>query len=130
MDFVYINDLTGEMLAVRKPDDMATLPFLQTLVDGYIECVSLDRTTDLWLNEEGLFRDDFRVNRIATTFRGAGYQTPLVGPAVLATSNSRGETLGAPQLYLSTAKLDENGKPFSPDKIVAMRNAQAKQVTL
>jgi hypothetical protein len=68
---------------------------LQTAVEGLIEHVRADRDylgfdADIWVNEEGIYRDDFEMNVLASVMTG---QT-IVGPAVVALTNSDGETLG------------------------------------
>jgi hypothetical protein len=86
-------------------------PFsLQILVDGLIECVrSREFDCDVWVNEEGLFREDFYVNAAASTIAN---QT-LVGPAVLTNVDSEGRTTGITQAQLLTLRsqglpLDDN----------------------
>lgn len=129
MNFIYMNDLSGEMFAVTKPDDMTTLTFLQTLVDGFVECVGIQGGLDIWVNEDGLFRDDFRTNRKATIMRGAGYAVPLVGPAVLATHDKEGRTFGVPQdYYFYSEALLNDGRPFTLEEVIEIRNKMAKVV--
>jgi hypothetical protein len=88
--FVYIHQSsTGYGFLVNAEDD--TLATLQALVDGLIECVySKEYECDVWVNEEGLFREDFEVNMVA----GRITNRVLVGPAVLANSDSEGATTG------------------------------------
>ena len=92
MEFLLIRD-NGMAYLVESDDN--TLSTLQTLVDGLIECVNADKRSlgfeaDVWVNEEGLFRQDFAINLVASFITGR----QLVGPVVLARSNSNGATLG------------------------------------
>jgi hypothetical protein len=88
--FVYIPQTgTGYGFLVNAEDD--TLATLQALVDGLIECAySKDYECDVWVNEEGLFRQDFQVNMIASRIT----DSVLVGPAVLTNSDNEGATTG------------------------------------
>ena len=70
---------------------------LQKFVDGLFDIVvarhytsGLPFDVDVWVNDEGLYREDFHQNVAATLLTGAG----LVGPAVLAMSTPDGETVG------------------------------------
>ena len=98
MEAIYISDTPlhlddGSVETVFLVSDdtvMPTLKFLQTLVDGLIECVSLTPDLDMWVNEEGLFRDDFEINRRASIMAGHGYV--IKGPAVI-TGQRNGETI-------------------------------------
>ena len=85
----------SEAYLVYGTDD--TLTTLQTLVDGLIECVEIsgetfgfpNETFDVWVNEEGLFRNDFTLNEFASLI----CCRPIVGPVVIARSKN-GKTLG------------------------------------
>lgn len=92
--YLVIND-NGDAFRVAPTND--TYNDLSTLVDGYIERVSLPDGVDAWLNEEGLLRNpqDFAYNLLATIAvrrwtGNTGYN--LVGPCVFATSDDEGET--------------------------------------
>jgi hypothetical protein len=92
----------GPTRVVAVPtDDTGTLGILQREVDGYVECLAIgDATTseagvDMWLNEEGKFRDDFHQNDRAMllAFNHFGpLGDVIVGPVVLGRTNSEGET--------------------------------------
>lgn len=91
-EFILIED-TGDAFLIESGED--TLSTLQTLVDGYVECVSADRKVlgfdaDVWVNEEGLYRQDFSINLPASYITGR----QLVGPVVIARSSKDGKTLG------------------------------------
>lgn len=91
-EFLLIRD-NGDAFLIEGGDN--TLNTLQTLVEGWVECVNADKRSlgfeaDVWVNEEGLFRQDFAINLVASFLTGR----QLVGPAVLARSNSNGETIG------------------------------------
>jgi len=73
----------------------STLDTLQTLVDGYVECVTANKRAlgfdaDVWVNEEGLYRQDFGINFLAQYITGR----QIVGPAVIARVSKTGKTLG------------------------------------
>lgn len=72
-------------LAYLVESDDNTLKTLQTLVDGWVERVTTNKRVvgfdaDVWVNEEGLFRDDFGINLVASHITGQ----QIVGPAVVA----------------------------------------------
>lgn len=63
---------------------------LQEAVDGYIEAVVLGQDLVMWVNEEGLLRDNLEVNPIAFGF----YPTPIMGNIVFTGgTDEQGETL-------------------------------------
>lgn len=91
-EFVLIRD-NGMAYLVESDDN--TLSTLQALVDGLVEYVRAERDSlgfeaDIWVNEEGLFRQDFSINLVASFITGR----QIVGPAVLARSSKDGKTLG------------------------------------
>ena len=64
---------------------------LQTAVDGWIEAVDINDTLTMWVNEEGLLRNDLALNLIGKTF----YSSPIMGTIVFTGgTNSKGDTLG------------------------------------
>jgi len=82
-------------MAYLVESDESTLSTLQTLVEGYIECVTATKSVlgfdaDVWVNEEGLYRQDFEINLVASYMTGR----QIVGPAVIAKSSTSGSTLG------------------------------------
>ena len=73
------------------------LKYLQNLVDGYLEHYVIDDDLDrihidMWINEEGKFREDFKPT-IALTHEGKLYDV-IMGPCVFSKYNDEGETLG------------------------------------
>jgi len=69
--------------------ELNELKQLQEAVDGYIEAVSFTGFT-MWVNEEGLFRNDLKPNAVAYGF----YPTPIMGNIVFTGStDDEGETL-------------------------------------
>jgi hypothetical protein len=87
MQLIYISQ-DGDVVPVGF-DNRKTLNVLQTLVDGSVDCVEIGVGFDLWVNDEGLFRNDFQTNLIASVL----VNRRIVGPAVIATQHN-GETLG------------------------------------
>jgi hypothetical protein len=132
-EFILISD-NGTAYLVESGE--STLDTLQTLVDGLIECVTADKRSlgfeaDVWVNEEGLFRQDFAINLVASFLTGR----QLVGPAVLARSSKEGKTLGLTSsninrliedgLMLETAD-EGSGNPFTLVDLIAQL-AEAEQ---
>ena len=114
--YVYIAP-SGYGFIVNAESD--TLKTLQTLVDGLIECArSREFECDVWVNEEGLFRQDFTINMAASTIAN---QT-LVGPAVLTNVDSEGRTTGMTEAQLLTLHMeglpldDNDGKGWSVEE--------------
>ena len=125
-EFLLIRD---NGIAYLVESDESTLSTLQTLVDGYVECVTADKRSlgfeaDVWVNEEGLFRQDFSINLVASFITGR----QIVGPAVLARSSKDGKTLGLTSgninrliedgLMIETAD-EGSGNPYTLTDLVA-----------
>jgi len=69
---------------------------LQEAVDGYIEAVVLGPDLVMWVNEEGLLRDNLDINPVAFGF----YPTPIMGNIVFTGgTDDEGETLALPAKY-------------------------------
>ena len=103
----------GDALLAETTDD--TYADLSTLVDGMIECVALPGQVDAWVNEEGLYRDDFAYNLLGTYMvRGwtgnPGYH--LVGPVVFAAHDDEGFTLPCPAGFIADSV--EKGVELTP----------------
>lgn len=122
MNVVLIED-TGDALLVRVDGD--TLPALQTLVDGLVDIV-VAPPLDVWVNDEGYWRESFGINLVASILTGR----QLVGPAVLARSCRQGKTTGLStvdvrRLQRSGLAIDTNdGRGYTPDEAVALREAR------
>lgn len=122
--FIYISDLNDSNAYLVKVDTsyISTLQALQSLVDGLVTVVSTD-WGDVWVNDEGLFRNDFRVNYVASTLAGQH----LVGPAVITGVDSEGETICAglnTVAYLATIGMGidrKDGEGWSVEALVAKR---------
>lgn len=105
MEFLLIE---SNGMAYLVESEESTLATLQTLVDGLVEYVIADKHTlgfeaDVWVNEEGLFREDFSINLVASFLTGR----QIVGPAVLARSSKEGRTLGLTSSHIT--RLIEDG---------------------
>ena len=88
--YIYINEFGGVAKVAMSEN---TLTDLQTMVDGYIEMPSASIAgiaCDVVVNEEGLFRQDFSVNFVASAI----LRQRIVGPAVLARVDNEGNTIG------------------------------------
>ena len=99
--YLVIDDNGAARLVTPGSDSLSDL---QTLVDGWIECVGLPGGMDCWVNEEGLYRDDFAYNLLGTYMvRGwtgnPGYH--LVGPVVFAAHDDEGNTLPCPAGFIA-----------------------------
>lgn len=69
---------------------------LQEAVDGYIEAVVLGPDLVMWVNEEGLLRDNLDINPVAFGF----YPNPIMGNIVFTGgTDSEGETIALPAKY-------------------------------
>ena len=73
------------------------LSYLQSLVDGYIDHYSISSKLDslhidMWINDEGKFRDDF--SPTFALLRDGQLCDVIVGPCVFSKFNDEGETLG------------------------------------
>jgi hypothetical protein len=129
MLFLYLTE-SGTAALVDTEGTDESLPALQALVDGWVDVVStagamspIGFDADIWVNDEGLYRSDFGVNLLASLFTGRR----LVGPAVLATSDSEGRTRGltkAQVTRLGRRGLEiatNDGRPFTVAEILAER---------
>ena len=124
--FVLIEE-TGYAFLVNHEGDN-TLRTLQTGVDGFIECVAADDSVlgffaDIWVNEAGLYRNDFGINLVASYITGR----QIVGPAVIARSSAQGATLGLTDVQIERLRRDglivddNDGKGWTIDEAVAWR---------
>jgi hypothetical protein len=104
MKFLVIEQNSDVLMVTHdKDEEGGTLSMLQTAVEGLVEYARADRDylgfdADVWVNEEGLYRDDFTPNILASVIVGR----PIVGPAVIALSDSEGETIGLSDEQLDT----------------------------
>jgi|688.fasta_scaffold283057_3 hypothetical protein len=101
---------------------------LQRLVDGPVTCISTDTyrsglVLDVWVNEEGLLREDFAENEAGLALTGQW----IVGPVVVADVDDYGDTrtLSAVHLNLLADKLgvkvdDNNGAGYTLDALDAV----------
>jgi hypothetical protein len=96
-----------------------TLSALQSLVDGLVDVVSTPNG-DVWVNDEGLYRNDFERNFIASVLTGRD----IVGPAVITDSTPDGETISVSLqaiAYLQAVGVDIHFTPCTVEEIVAER---------
>lgn len=126
MKAIYINDIDQRPYLVEKEEGRTTLSFLQDLVEGYIESVSLTRKTDLWLNEEGLYRSDFTLNTFASLLAGEGYK--LVGPAVLTGVTPGGETVQVDDYFINATTEAWGDKTYTVEEVVTIRQNQVDEL--
>ena len=96
--FLILNDIleTGVLEIQKKPFN-DSLKSLQELVDGSIEHYVIDEDLndnyiDMWINEEGKFRDDFKP-MFALLHDGRLYDV-IVGPCVFTMYDNEGNTHG------------------------------------
>jgi hypothetical protein len=124
-NYLYITEF-GDALSVNLGED--TLSDLQTLVDGFVECVPVNRNilgfdADMWVNEEGLFRQGFGRNFLASYLTGR----QIVGPAVIANFTSGGKTTGLTEKQMDRVRRDgmavghNNGKNYSVTEAADIR---------
>ena len=110
------DDATFREVRLNADDARDILTALQTLVDGWIECVSNSlqtgepssrrRDVDMWLNEEGKLRSDLAANLPALGLLDRPTGDMFVGPVILATSDNDGHTVGLDDEIIATAKRD------------------------
>lgn len=95
MYHVIQQDGTGEWTDANEFS--TTYRFLNTTVGGYIELLRFPEGIDMWINEDGKYREGFESNAIATTMAWAFGIIPthddVRGPVVLAGSNAAGDTI-------------------------------------
>jgi hypothetical protein len=93
-DHYLVIDDDGTARLVTPGND--SLADLQTLVDGWVECVRLPGGVDCWVNEEGLLRNpmDFSYNYLGTHIvrEWTGQPYDLVGPCVFTSNDGEGAT--------------------------------------
>jgi hypothetical protein len=76
-----------------------SLESMQSIVEGLIEPVNLQEDLTLWVNEEGMYREDY--NFLASGIAGI----PLNGPAFITGGiDEDGKTLGINPAYVSRIK--------------------------
>jgi hypothetical protein len=123
--WIYITEY-GDALLIAPTDQ--TLSDLQSLVGGYVECVAATKdqmgfACDVWVNEEGLFRNDFGFNLVASFMTGR----QLIGPAVICTSDAQGNTCGLTEKNITRLlddglMIDDNhGDLWTPSSATAFR---------
>lgn len=124
---IYIDDRPDkEPVVVEQRPGQDRLDFLQALVQGLIECVSLNDTTDLWVNEEGLYRNDFTVNKTATLVARmrTGHRYTLVGPAFMTGTDGRGNTTSVTDELI--AEMRAIPGVWTSDDILASRSTETE----
>ena len=80
-----------------------SLKKLQSAVDGLIQPINLDADVTMWVNEEGLLRNDLEMNDIATSLYAQMYEitNPIIGDVVFTGgTDEEGETLGLADDYV------------------------------
>lgn len=129
MNFLVIEQNSDTILISHDKDEKGgTLSMLQTAVEGWVEHVNADRDylgfdADVWVNEEGIYRDDFEMNVLASVMTG---QT-IVGPAVIALATNDGETLGLTDEQIETLgnrmwiQRDKDGTGYHVEQLSALR---------
>lgn len=86
---------------------------MQKAVDGLIQPVDLQDDVTMWVNEEGLLRNDLAGNSIATGLfvQMLNAQTPIMGDVVFTGgTDEEGDTLGLAEDYVSA--LEELAKNY------------------
>jgi hypothetical protein len=81
-----------------------SLKKLQSAVDGLIQPIDLNADVTMWVNEEGLLRNDLEMNDIATSLYAQMYDitNPLMGDVVFTGgTDEEGETLGLADDYVN-----------------------------
>jgi len=73
-------ELTAELIDIAEQE----LSKLQSAVDGLIQPIEVGENIVMWVNEEGLFRDDLDINYLATAIYREMYDPvpPIMGDIV------------------------------------------------
>lgn len=90
--YLYINEFF-QASKVRTDTHDSSLEIMQIAVDGFVTYVVGEHNGikyDIWVNDEGLYRNDFYVNDLASSLYGL---QQLVGPALIAKSDDEGKTI-------------------------------------
>jgi hypothetical protein len=80
---------------------------MQKAVDGLIQPVDLEPKVTMWVNEEGLLRNDLQVNSIGTGLfvQMLGGETPIIGDVVFTGgTDEEGDTLGLTEDYVEALR--------------------------
>lgn len=99
--------LTPEFELVEMDIEDNELNQLQDAVDGLIQPVDIDSNTTMWVNEEGLLRDDLELNHLANGIYAEvfGEQPFLRGNAVFTGGTDEdGNTIALSQKHLEALK--------------------------
>ena len=117
--FLYIDEVGN---AFRIKHESESLIETQTCVDGlitFVEATLNGISTDMVVNDCGLFRNDFMVNPIASS--ASDYDQVIVGPVVLTKHDGEGATLGYTEEEINAFGLDITGT-FSANEMPAVRD--------
>jgi hypothetical protein len=125
MKVIYLNDIDLRPYVVEKEEGQSTLALLQELVEGLVESVSVEKGIDLWVNEEGLFRQDFLPNYFAMEITTGLH---LVGPAVLSGVNKRGDTTSITDYYTEVVWATYGKSVYNSSEVVAIRAKQLEEI--
>jgi hypothetical protein len=93
----------GEVSTIDISTD--SLSKLQGAVDGLIQPVDIDDSITMWVNEEGLLRNDLAINPLATALFIQIFEakTPIIGDVVFTGGpDEEGNTLGLGENYLKS----------------------------
>lgn len=99
--------LTPEFELVEMDIEDNELNQLQDAVDGLIQPVDIDPNTTMWVNEEGLLREDLELNHLANGIYAEvfGEQPFLRGNAVFTGGTDEdGNTIALSQKHLEALK--------------------------
>jgi len=99
--------ITPEFNLVEMDIEDNELQQLQGAVDGLIQPVDIDPNTTMWVNEEGLLREDLEVNHLANGIYAEvfGEQPFLRGNAVFTGGTDEdGNTMALSQKHLEALK--------------------------
>jgi hypothetical protein len=129
--YLYIDEY-GNAIKVSPSQTEGTLTDLQTGVEGFIDVTTGqigDLRVDVVVNDEGLYREDFGTNYVATYLCGQR----IVGPVVITMATPEGATipLTAEQITL----FEKDGLLVKPERMtmeeaVAVRRGSAESSTL
>lgn len=117
--YLHIDDF-GHAYQVRYREGH-TLSDLQASVDGLIDIVVGElngQVADFVVNDEGMFRDDFGINHVATAALGR----IIAGPVTLSKTDDEGNTLGFTEYEIIKFGLEITGGIVAADKLTTIRD--------
>lgn len=87
----------GSSLEEVEVEKDKTLEFLQEVVDGYVDVLHIGHGIDIWLNDEGLLREDLPLNFVVGSIKSGKVAHQICGNVVFASHDREGNTISLTQ---------------------------------